>query len=297
MSEKNKTVYFKRNKYRADEFSVNDLPLSRRQQFFDILKNDWKTLLFLGLIILLASLPYITLNIMYWFIRSNLRAQLLADGGTEEMVFKGLQLTDILYEAICVPATLILVIPFAGAARVMKRLVHGEGVLFKDDFFEGIKMNSLQFLVIIFIYSVLRFLMQFAYIMIYNIPTMSEIIYGVSNGLLYLIFVPILLFMLTQASIYKIKFFLNFKNSYQLAIHSIFVMFIFALIIFGVYFLRYITHPILRGGMDTLIFVLSPLYLLALNLYTMSRFDIFINKDYYPEIYRKGLRPYEVKED
>ena len=297
MSEKNKTVYFKRNKYRANDFSENDLPLSRGQQFFDIFKNDWKTLLFLGLIILLASLPYITLNIMYWFIRTNLPAQLIADGGTEEMVFKGLQLTDILYETLCVPAALILVVPLAGSARVMKRLVHGEGVLFKDDFFQGIKLNSLQFLVIIFIYSVLRFVMQFAFIMIYNIPTMSEIIYGVSNGLLYLIFVPILLFMLTQASIYKIKFWMNFKNSYQLAIRSIFVMFIFALILFGVYFLRYINHPILRGGLDALIFILSPLYLLALNLYTMSRFDIYINKDNYPEIYRKGLRPYEVKED
>ena len=297
MSEKSKTVYFKRNKYRNEDFSINDLPLSRLNQFFDILKNDWKTLLYLGLIIFLAALPYISVNIIFWFIRVNLPEQLISDGGTEEMVFKGLQLTDILYEASCVIATLILVVPFAGSARVMKRLVHGEGVLFKDDFVEGIKMNSLQFLVIIFIYCLLRFLTQFAYIMIYNIPVMSEIIYGVSSGFLYLIFVPILFLMLTQASIYKIKFWLNFKNSYQLALRSILFMLIFALILFGIYFLKYIPHPVLRGGIDALIFILSPLYILALNLFTMSRFDTYINKEYYPEIYRKGLRPYEVKEE
>ena len=294
---KKKTVYFKRNKYRSEEFSVNDLPLTRRHQFFDILKNDWKTLLLIGLILLVVSIPYLTIDVIHWFIKTNLPIQLANDGGTPEMIASGLRLTEILYETALIPATILLAVPLAGIARVLKRLIHGEGVLFKDDFFEGVKMNVLQFLVLTLIYSVLRFLTQFTHIFTQGVPIMSEIVYGVSIGILHVLFVPIILFMFSEASIYKIKFWMNFKNSYQLTMHSILVMLIFSFVLFGVYFMRYINHPILRIGLDVLLIMLSPLYLLSLSLFTMSKFDIFINKDNYQEIYRKGLRPLEVKED
>ena len=288
---KKKTVYFKRSKYRVDDFGVNDLPLTRRHQYFDIFKNDWKTLLFCGLLLFFFSLPYLTVDVLHWFIKANLPAQLKADGGTPEMIQSGLMLTDIIYEAILVVATLFIAVPLAGIARVLKRLVHGEGVLFKNDFFDGVKLNVWQFLVLIFIYAVLRFVTQLVFIYIKDIPYIAEIVYGASMAILYLIFVPILLFMFSEASIYKMKFMMNFKNSAQLAFNSILFMMIFSVIIFGVYFMRYIYHPILRVGLDSLLILLSPLYLLALSLFTMSRFDKYINQENYPEIYRKGLRP------
>ena len=80
--EKKEKVYFKRNKYRKDDFSINDLPLTRRKQFFDIFKNDWKTLLLLGLILLLFSIPYLAIDGIHWFIKFNLPTQLYGDGAT-----------------------------------------------------------------------------------------------------------------------------------------------------------------------------------------------------------------------
>ena len=68
MSEKKKTVYFKRSKYRSGDFTENDLPLTRRRQFLDILKNDWKTLLLLGVILFFVSIPYLTIDFVHWFI-------------------------------------------------------------------------------------------------------------------------------------------------------------------------------------------------------------------------------------
>ena len=294
---KKKTVYFKRSKYRVDDFGLNDLPLNRRQQFFDIIKNDWKTLLWMGLILLFFSIPYLTVDVLHWFIKINLPAQLKADGGTYAMVASGLMLTDILYEAILVVASLFIAVPLAGIARVLKRLVHGEGVLFKNDFFDGIKMNVWQFLVLMFIYAVLRFAVQLVFIYIQGIPYMAEIVYGVSMAILYIVFVPILLFMFAEGSIYKMKFTMNFKNSSQLAFNSILWMMIFSALIFGVYFMREIYHPILRVGLDALLILLSPLYLLALSLFTMSRFDKYINQENYPDFYRKGLRPLQKKEE
>ena len=294
---KKKTVYFKRSKYRVDDFGLNDLPLNRRQQFFDIIKNDWKTLLWMGLILLFFSFPYLTVDVLHWFIKLNLPDQLKADGGTDAMVASGIMLTDIIYEATLVVATLFIAVPLAGIARVFKRLVHGEGVLFKNDFFDGIRLNVWQFIVLMFIYGVLRFVVQLVFIYIQGIPYMAEIVYGVSMAILYIVFVPILLFMFAEGSIYKMKFMMNFKNSSQLAFNSILWMMIFSALIFGVYFMRYINHPILRVGLDALIILLSPLYLLALSLFTMSRFDKYINQENYPDIYRKGLRPLEKKEE
>ena len=291
MSEKKKTLYFKRNKYRDKEFTENDLPLNRGIQFFDIVKNDWKTLLLIGVILLVASIPYLTIDVIHWFIILKLPDQLASSGGTPEMIIQTIKLTEILYEAILVPATLLLAVPLSGVSRVLKRLVHGEGVLFKEDFFQGIAMNIWQFLLLLFIYTVLRFLTQFAHIYMAGIPYVSDISYGASMGILHIVFIPILLFMFAQASIYKIKFWLNFQNSYRLAFNSILVMLLFSLVIFGVYYMRYIPHPVLRIGLDSLLILLSPLYLLAIDLFAMSKFDVYINRENYPEIYRKGLRP------
>ena len=288
---KKKTVYFKRSKYRAEEFSVNDLPLNRGRQFFDILKNDWKILVALGFLLLLFSIPYLTVGVLHWFIRANLPAQLLADDGTEETVYQALQLTEILYEVALVPCSLLLCIPLAGAARIFKRLAHAEGVLFKDDFFAGLKMNIGHFLLFMFFYCFLRFFAQFTYIYVENIPVVAPLIKGISMGILYVLFVPILLIMFTQDSLYKINVWMNFKNSYQIAVREILKMIIFSIIIFGVYFIRYFNNPIIETSIDIGLILLSPLYLFALFLFTLSRFDKYINADYYPDVYKKGLRP------
>lgn len=292
---KKKKVYFKRSKYRADDFGVNDLPLTRYQQFFDIFKNEWKTLLLMGVLLIFFSLPYLTLDVIHWFIKVNLPAQLAESGGTPEMIQSGLMLTDILYEAILVIPTMLIAVPLAGLARIFKRLIHGEGVLFKNDFFDGVKMNVWQFIVIIFIYALLRFITQLVFIFIQNVPYLAEIVYGASSGILFIVFVPILLFMFAECSLYKMNFMMNFKNSTQLAFNSILYMIIFSAIIFSVYFMRYINHPVLRIGLDVVLILLSPLYLLALSLFTTSRFDRYINQEHYPEIYRKGLRPLSRK--
>ena len=286
-----KTVYFKRSKYRAEEFSVNDLPLNRGRQFFDILKNDWKLILGLGFIFLLFSIPYLTVGVLHWFIRANLPAQLYADGGTDETVYQALQMTEILYEVALVPCSLLLCIPLAGSARIFKRLAHAEGVLFKDDFFMGLKMNIGHFILYMFFYCFLRFFAQFTYIYVENIPIVAPIVQGVSMGILYLFFVPILLVMFTQDSLYKINVWMNFKNSYQIAVREILKLIIFSIIIFGVYFFRLFEHPIIETAIDIVLILLSPFFLLALFLFMLSRFDKYINLDYYPDIYRKGLRP------
>ena len=291
--DKKKTVYFKRSKYRSEDFSINNLPLTRGAQFFDILKNEWKTFLLMGVLLFIFFIPYLTLDVFYWFIRVNLPSQIASTGGDEAAILEAVQFTDILYEVLVIPATLIFIIPIAGISRVLKRLVHGEGLLFKADFLEGIKMNIFHFLILGFIYCALRFTTQFIYIYISYMPLIPEIVRGVTTGVLFILFVPILLFMFAQDSIYKMNLWINFKNSYQLAIKSILIMWIFSFLIFGVYFLSYIQNIILKEGICIiLVITIVPLYLLAISLYTMSRFDKYINVDYYQEIYRKGLRPY-----
>lgn len=288
---KKETVYFKRSKYRKEDFALSDLPDNRGKQFFDIFKNDWKTLFLSGLILFLFSIPFLTLEFFHWFTVINLPIQLQNQGIDDVTIYSSLQLTEVLYELGLILCNLIIAIPLAGLARVLKRLVHGEGVLFKDDFFTGIKQNIWHFLLLMFIYSFLRFASQFTYIYIKNIPIVSEIVVGVSTGILFILFVPIILFMFAQDAIYKMNIWTNFKNSYQLAIRSILVMLIFSLLIFGTYFISYIPLIYVELIVWGFIIIISPLYFLSLSLFTMSKFDRYINKDNYPEVYRKGLRP------
>ena len=142
-----------------------------------------------------------------------------------------------------------------------------------------------------FIYSILRFTAQFTYIYIENIPIVSDIVRGVTAGIIFVFFVPILLFMFSQDAVYKMNVWTNFKNSYQLAVRSILVMLIFSLLIFGTYFIRNIPLIYIVLIVWGFIIIVSPIYLLSLSLFTMTKFDRYINKDNYPEIYRKGLRP------
>ncbi len=288
---KKEIVYFKRSKYRKEDFALNDLPDNRGKQFFDIFKNDWKTLFLSGLILFLFSIPFLTLEFFHWFTIINLPIQLQNQGIDETTIYSSLQLTEVIYELGLILCNLIFAVSLAGLARVLKRLVHGEGVLFRDDFFTGIKQNVGHFLLLMFIYSFLRFVTQFTYIYIKNIPIVSEIVVGVSTGILFILFVPIILFMFAQDAIYKMNIWTNFKNSYQLAIRSILVMLIFSLLIFGTYFIRYIPLIYVELIVWGFIIIISPLYFLSLSLFTMSKFDRYINKDNYPEVYRKGLRP------
>ena len=288
---KKETVYFKRSKYRNEDFALNDLPDNRGKQFFDIFKNDWKTLFLSGLILFLFSIPFLTLEFFHWFTIINLPIQLQSQGIDEATIYSSLQLTEVIYELGLILCNLIFAVSLAGLARVLKRLVHGEGVLFKDDFFTGIKQNIWHFLLLMFIYSFLRFASQFTYIYIKNIPIVSEIVVGVSTGIFFILFVPIILFMFAQDAIYKMNIWTNFKNSYQLAIRSILVILIFSLLIFGTYFIRYIPLIYVELIVWGFIIIISPLYFLSLSLFTMSKFDRYINKDNYPEVYRKGLRP------
>ncbi len=288
---KKETVYFKRSKYRKDDFTIDDLPSNRGKQFFDIFKNDWKTLLFLGVILFLFSLPFLTITFFHWFISGNLPTQLQSQGIDDATIYSSLQLTEVFYEVAIVLTNLIIAIPLAGTANVLKRLVHGEGVLFKDDFFLGIKQNVGHFILFMFIYSLLRFTAQFTYIYIKNIPIVSDIVRGVTIGIIFVFFVPILLFMFAQDAIYKMNVWTNFKNSYQLAVRSILVMLIFSLLILGTYFIRNIRLIYVELIVWGFIILVSPIYLLSLSLFTMTKFDRYINKDNYPEIYRKGLRP------
>lgn len=288
---KKEVVYFKRSKYRKNDFGLDDLPNTRREQFFDIFKNEWKTLLLIGLLLLLFSLPFLTLEFFHWFIKMNLPIQLNNQGVDEQTIYNALRLSEILYESILVLTNLILAVPLAGAARIMKRLIHGEGVLFKDDFVTGIKQNIWHFLLFMLIYSILRFSAQFTYIYIENIPIFSSLVRGVTTGILYVFFLPILLFMFCEDALYKMNVWTNFKNSYQLAVRAIFYMLIFSFIIFSLSFIKYISLIYMQLLLWGIIIILSPLYLLSLSLLTISKFDTYINKDNYPEVYRKGLRP------
>ena len=270
--------------YSKNDFQENDLPRNRVVQFFDIFKNEWKTLLLSGMWLFVFSLPILGLYVFGFIFRYSLSS---VEGGAN-----AIRLFNMIYYASMILGYLILCIAISGVSMVMKNLVYGRGILYKSDFFLGIKQNYGQLAVIIIFYGLLDLLYNFLANYIFNMQNISGAVgLGIYKGIFILIVVPIFLFSMSQTTTYKMSIFTTIKNGFVLYFKSIGWSLLFALffaIPIAISFFTNIIAPTIILGL--VILLVSPVYWLIWRLFSVSRFDILINKDNYPEIYRKGLR-------
>ena len=284
-------------KFAEKDYISSLLPVNRKKQFSDLFKTEFLTLLKLALILLLSFLPYIFVSITTGLTLSSNAKDLISQGLTK------LETNEALASSISIFALfrcLTLLVPFvvlAGIARVNRLMVYSEGVLFFKDFIRGIKDNFKTY----FITGLIMILLIFAtevfgyYIGGSNIGNASFALNAIIIGLVFLIITPIFMINLVQGSIYSLPYFKGIVNAARVFVRSILLSFVFALLPFTIFLLStFNALPIMWYGTIVMIVVLiSPVYLLGVHMYFVSRFDVLINKKYYPQIYRKGL---EIKE-
>lgn len=283
------------------DFLPEWLPSSRGKQFFDIVKNEWRTLLLIGLILSLFFLPFIISNIVEaGFMNGSanaLREEMEAKGrGSEEILMAiRTQTTTIhlLFTAINILCFMIFSIGLAGASRIVKCLCFGEGVLFRSDFFIGIKKYWKAFLLIGFFAGLFYFLITYVTAML---NPMSQdngglgVLSGLTIGLYYAVIVPMLLLSMAQATLYDMPLFKSLSNSLRFLIVRYYIAAIFALTIYAISLLTMIVYPlIVILAFLAVIVLLLPFLVLSFHLFALGLFDKYINKDHYPHIYRKGL--------
>ena len=83
----------KKARFSQNDFTNTNLPLTRKRQFFDILKNEWRTILLLSLIGLAFALPYIVCLILEMSLSDGTSMMMAEQGKTVDEI--AIQLTQI----------------------------------------------------------------------------------------------------------------------------------------------------------------------------------------------------------
>lgn len=276
-----------------------DLPHSRFGQYWDILHQRYDVMGLMALWLFLSAIPFIVAALLHVNMTAYLsteRASGDIDAASFSQQFFLLSLLFYGIEAVCL---MLLSVPIAGAIRVLRLLAFGEGVFFKDDFLRGIKENVRSVLLVFALLAALYFV---SFICAAFLIASGK--GGFWNTVLFLLplvvsligFLPVLFFVIPQISIYQNRFIQNIKNGFSFYIHSFYKSLPLTLLIVAPFALPLLGNFYVVVVVMALYFPLFlPLALLAFYLLSVSEFDALVNKEAYPEIYHKGIYPYDEK--
>jgi len=279
------------------DFTLDSLPLTRRKQFFDILKNEWRTLLLLSLIALVFAIPYITCVFLEMSLSDGTSYAMSQQGKTAEEIALQLAYIHRIFSGINVISFCIFSVFIAGATRIIKKLCLGDVIMGKRDFFEGIKLYWKRFLLAFLVNGFILFVIEYISSVLLNSSSsiLSNGVRGVTLGIYFAIILPISLFNLTQYTFYDLPFIKRSINSFRFVIVKYYFVIIFSLVLLGFYFITLIPSFLISIIISILFIIIIPvIFSTCFYLYSLSFFDKYINKNAYPEIYRKGLR--KIKE-
>lgn len=283
----------KKIKYAKTDYLYSSLPNTRKDAFKDVYKHNFSTILKCGLFLLLLSLPLIA----FLTFMDVGKMGMTLDHYTEEDLEGVLLLWDIIHAIGFVILFIPIVLALSAIMRILKLVIFQEGVDFFYDFKVGIKENFKNFFLIYLIFALLfllTYLLQLFFI--------RQIIGIAILVLFFVIFLPMLFWIYLSINIYETRFwdyikngfFFNFKNILfsllylLMIIWPMVVCFLFSenIISIGVNIIYIAVKYLLLVVMAILYY--PCLFIVAL-LFSCSKFDEYINKDQYPEIYRKGL--------
>ncbi len=268
----------KRKIIQKPEFTAQDLPATRFLQFFDIFKIEWRNLTKLGLLTLVFLIPFFVVYFLMLYFASNAGDNPIL---IISLGYVGLYLT-----------LFVVAVHLSGMGNVLKKMIYGEGVLFKDDYFEGIKKNYGQFAIIAAVYGLIYLIIDFSCKYIFGFEGIVPIIFSaICTGFLFLLLTPIVLTIVSECSMYEIKLKSAIKNSLILVVSRFWQYLVVGLILLVMNLVFAIPNFLILLLVASLIAMLViPLIALAILLISTSSFDVLINKDSFPELYKKGLK-------
>lgn len=271
----------------VNDFTELNLPGTRKQVFSDCYKEHFSVIFRIGLLCMLFFIPILVVTFMRDVYLIN-AIESLEEQTTEK-------LTAVYYSANAIYgfANLFAFTLFAtllsGVVRVIRQLLWGEPLFFRDDFKNGVKSDALRFAVTALIISLLNYIL--------NLLDNSIITY-VLYGTFIAVVLPIAMWTLLQSVYYSLKLSATVKNAAIYYIRT-FPATLLLIACTAVPFWLVGVIPIIAVKYMALIlmavFFVPPLTMVWI-LYACHTFDKYINKEHYPSIYRKGMRPEEESE-
>lgn len=263
------------------DYSKAMLPRTRKAQFGDCFKMNYSVLLKCGLMLLVFFTPLVGFSFFMDFYYVSLMSHTAEEVKQTILVYKwilngGLILTSY-----------IALLGFSGVIHVLRNLIWGEGIFFKEDFAEGIKQNAGKNTLFAVIFSIFY---AGAYVVYSLFPTLIVSWFGLI--LFALVFLPIYFWIMFLNNTYDSKFGQLLKNSlffYARTIGWSLVGILMPLVLLGLYFIPFYLVWLKYIILVLFIVFVFPIIVLIMNLYATSRFDVYINKENYPDYFMRGL--------
>lgn len=268
------------------EWTRDDLPHNRTEVFFDCIKVRFFTFLKMGVVLLLFMLP----SLFVCFLSDSAYSELylaLNSGTIDESVYSARYSSyAFAFSVAYVPCFIIAAIGLSGIMKVIRRLVFGEAVFFRQDFFDGMRQSAVQYAVIGLIAALLPVLFNGA---VPTDKTQSTILF-VLKCLSVTLVSPVLAFSLCGSTVYKMRLFTLIKNSVILYFANLPKTLIF-IAVFALSFLITLIGDLMIKYLALALFFVAvcPLILTAWFLFCCYVFDKHMNKDNFPDLYDKGV--------
>lgn len=273
----------------ADDYTANDLPLTRKDVFCESYKEHFRLIFNIGVLCLLFLIPVIIVSFMRDLYVISVVGQI--EEQTAEKVAAVVYQADAVYGLFQILAQTLFAVLFAGVVQLIRQLLWNEPIFFGDDLKRGLKSNSIKYGVTVFILSVLNYAI--------NVFTRSIVNY-ILNGIFVAIILPVVIWFLLQSIYYNLSVFACIKNAILLYIKTLPVTILLLVCtivplwlvsnLISLVLVKYIVLIVLY------LFYLVPLTMCWM-LYASHIFDKYLNKVHYPEIYRKGMRKIEEQEN
>ena len=279
----------KKEYIRPNDYEQRERPKTRGKQFFDIFKHRFLELLKLSLLQTIFSLPLLATIFLFWMLLQN------SHSPQEAMTVFLIQGASFL---ISMPVAFV---GLTGSFYAIKKLAYAEGEFASSAFFIGMKEEWARGLLIgVFAGSSAGIAVIGLYYFVFTSWDSNPTVQGLGIAIIIIQLILVMIFCyysLAQVVVYKNTFRYLFKNSI-----------IMELIRFPINLGLIILYP---GGFIALICIMPYTMYVGLGLMILtcafghlvwmlnciSTFDKYINKEQYPDFYRKGLFKEETKEE
>ena len=268
------------------EFSLDDLPETRGKQFLDFFKTRPLLFLQIGLLLLLFAIPFLaTFLIKYYGIL--LPASKTMEGDEYISFFKT---TTLVFDVFYILSFFFLFLALSGLGRIMRQWAWGEGIYFWHDFKKGIKQNIKGYSLYWISFSIIFFLSDLLSLLISN-----RILSYFLTGFL-LLFLPFIMMGMSQSLFYTNSFAKTLSNSFFYCLKKPLITFVFLLLSYAMLCLTLIDQIMIQALCFLFLFLLVlPLFICGWRQFSLSIFDEYTNKEFYPNTYQKGLRGEFIK--
>ncbi len=267
--------------------SQKSKPFDRKDVFFRTFKEHYGVLLGVSLAMFVFALPVVA---VYFgaYIELSLLGEITLENAVE---MYSIQTQMYIW---LIPAFAIFSVGAAGAFYVIRRLVWDQPVLFFRDFFRGIKANWLQSLISGVIFILFMGALNYAMNMLVLNVELGSAYWTLYVVQIFLAVVAamLLLFQYAAIAVYNDNVFKIIKNSFAflwatfprsigivlLAFAPVFVLLAFASV-YIIYIIVLIFLALVGFAYGILVFTLHAHYV----------FDKYVNKQSFPDVYKKGL--------